>query len=345
MRGKIKMANYTRLDVLNMMIQTGLVPLFYHKNTETGKKIIDACAAGGARLIEFTNRGDFAIQVFSQLAPYCAEKHPGLVLGVGSIVDAPTAALFIAHGANFVVGPTLVPEIARLCNRRKIAYLPGCGSLNEISQAEELGAEIVKIFPGNSVGGPDFIKTVLGPCPWSRLLPTGGVDATPESVGAWIKVGAACVGMGSNLLAKDHILEEKWEAISEGVANVLQWVREARGEPVFQGIEHMGLYPKGEVTSQQMVEWYSGKFGFKFSEGNSSFFLFGSGNGRLEICKEPITDRVHVAVRVSNFEKAVHMLQDCGIEIEEMKIKSSVKSVFLKEPDPAGNLVHLFWSQ
>jgi 2-dehydro-3-deoxyphosphogluconate aldolase/(4S)-4-hydroxy-2-oxoglutarate aldolase len=339
------MTAITRLDVLNTMIQTGLVPLFYNNNVETGKKIIDACAAGGAHLIEFTNRGDFAIQVFNHLAPYCAEKHPGFILGVGSIVDAPTAALFIAHGANFVVGPTLVPEISQLCNRRKIAYLPGCGSLNEISQAEELGAEIVKIFPGNSVGGPDFIKAVLGPCPWSRLLPTGGVDATPESVGAWIKVGAACVGMGSNLIAKDLVLEEKWEAISEKVADVLQWVREARGEPIFQGIEHVGLYPNGEVTSKKMVEWYQKKFGFKFSEGNSSFFLSGSGTGRLEISKEPVTDRVHLAVCVSNFERAVSLLQENGVELEAVKIKPNVKSVFLKEPDPAGNMVHLFWSK
>nr|MBA3871951.1 bifunctional 4-hydroxy-2-oxoglutarate aldolase/2-dehydro-3-deoxy-phosphogluconate aldolase [Anaerolineae bacterium] len=161
------MARHTRLEVLNAAVEDGFIPIFYNRDVETTQQIVMACAAGGIRLIEFTNRGDFAHRVFEEIAGYFAEHDPRVMLGVGSIVDAPTAALYIANGANFIVGPIFNAEIARLCNRRKIAYLPGCSTLGEISEAEEFGAEIVKVFPGESVGGPDFIKAILGPCPWT----------------------------------------------------------------------------------------------------------------------------------------------------------------------------------
>jgi 2-dehydro-3-deoxyphosphogluconate aldolase/(4S)-4-hydroxy-2-oxoglutarate aldolase len=222
------MASFTRIEVYTAMIESGLVPLFYHKDLETAKKIVQACGAGGARLIEFTNRGDFALQVFSQLVPYCRENLPEMILGVGSVTDAATAALYIAHGANFIVSPMLVAEIATLCNRRKIPYMPGCGTLSEISHAEELGAEIVKIFPGDAVGGPKFVKAVLGPCPWTRLMPTGGVEATEESISAWIKAGVSCVGMGSDLIVKSLVAEGKWDSISKRVSSVLGWIQAAR---------------------------------------------------------------------------------------------------------------------
>jgi 2-dehydro-3-deoxyphosphogluconate aldolase / (4S)-4-hydroxy-2-oxoglutarate aldolase len=178
-------------------------------------------------VIEFTNRGDFAPQVFLDLSMYFAQANPDMILGVGSVIDAPTAAMYIAYGANFVVGPILNPEIARLCNRRKIAYAPGCGSASEISQAEELGVEIVKVFPGTSVGGPGFVKSVLGPCPWTRIMPTGGVAATQENIQAWFEAGAACVGMGSKLIRKDLVAARDWEAITQNVRQVLAWIQGA----------------------------------------------------------------------------------------------------------------------
>ena len=222
------MARFDRLTVLNKMIDLGLVPVFYNGDVEVAKKIVAACAAGGAQVVEFTNRGDFAPQVFLELSQYFAKADPSVILGVGSVIDAPTAALYIAYGANFVVGPTLNPEIARLCNRRKIAYSPGCGSASEISQAEELGVEIVKVFPGKSVGGPDFVKSVLGPCPWTRIMPTGGVDATEESIKAWFQAGVSCVGMGSKLIRKDLVADGNWTEITRLVRQVLDWIKEAR---------------------------------------------------------------------------------------------------------------------
>ncbi len=222
------MAQHTRLHILDTMVKTGLIPVFYNPDADTAKKIIDTCITGGVRVIEFTNRGDFAINVFTELRQYYKETNPELIMGVGSVIDAPTAALYIANGADFVVGPILNPEVARLCNRRKVAYSPGCGTASEISQAEELGVEIVKIFPGSAVGGPAFVKAVKGPCPWTRIMPTGGVDATEESIRAWFEAGVACVGMGSKLITRQNIQDGNFAAISERCAQVLQWISRYR---------------------------------------------------------------------------------------------------------------------
>jgi 2-dehydro-3-deoxyphosphogluconate aldolase/(4S)-4-hydroxy-2-oxoglutarate aldolase len=226
------MARYSRLEVLNTVVELGLVPVFYNPDLEVARQIVGACRDGGARVVEFTNRGDFAFQVFAALAQHAAEAEPDVILGVGSVIDAPTAALYISAGANFVVGPVLNPEVARLCNRRKIAYMPGCGSASEISQAEELGVEIVKVFPGKAVGGPGFVKSVLGPCPWTRIMPTGGVDATEENIRAWFEAGVTCVGMGSRLIAKELVAAGDFDAISKKAAQVLAWIKDARGETV-----------------------------------------------------------------------------------------------------------------
>ena len=224
------MAKYDRMTVLNAIFDTGIVPVFYNKDTETTIEIIKACAAGGVRTVEFTNRGDFAYQVFSEANKYFLDAGTDVIMGVGSIADAPTAALYIANGANFVVGPLLNPEVARLCNRRKIAYSPGCGSVTEIAQAEELGVEIVKVFPGSEVGGPAFVKSVLGPCPWTRIMPTGGVDATRESLEGWFKAGVAAVGAGSKLVTKDLVDAKDWAGLTSKVKQSIDWVKEIRAE-------------------------------------------------------------------------------------------------------------------
>jgi 2-dehydro-3-deoxyphosphogluconate aldolase/(4S)-4-hydroxy-2-oxoglutarate aldolase len=222
------MSKFDRLTVLKTMLSSGLVPVFYEADIEVANQIVKAVYDGGARLLEFTNRGDRAIHVFSKLIEHVESTFPSLVLGVGSIVDEATAALYVANGANFVVGPALNPRVAKLCNRRKIAYSPGCGSVSEISAAEELGVEIVKIFPGGQVGGPAFVKAVLGPMPWTRIMPTGGVEATKESVQDWIRAGAACLGMGSNLIRKELVRAGEFTSISQNVRQVLSWIAEAK---------------------------------------------------------------------------------------------------------------------
>jgi 2-dehydro-3-deoxyphosphogluconate aldolase/(4S)-4-hydroxy-2-oxoglutarate aldolase len=227
-RREALMAKTDRLTVYRTMLDSGLVPLFYHPDVDVAQSVARAVADGGAVVLEFTNRGENALPVFAGLKSYLERESSPLILGVGSVVDAPTAALYLAHGADFVVGPVLNPEIARLCNRRKIAYIPGCATTTEISSAEELGAEIVKVFPGSTLGGPKFIRSVLAPMPWARIMPTGGVDATCENITDWIQAGAACLGMGSKLIRKDLVASQEYAAITGQVREVLSWIQEAR---------------------------------------------------------------------------------------------------------------------
>ncbi len=224
------MARFDRLEVLNEIMRIGLVPLFYHADVEVAQRIVAACRAGGARVVEYTNRGDNAYRVFANLVSHFAQVDPSVILGIGSVLDPATAALYIASGANFVVGSVLNPEVARLCNRRKVPYTPGCASPSEISQAEELGVEIVKVFPGCAVGGPDFVKAVLGPTPWTRMMPTSGVEPTEESIRAWFQAGVAAVGMGSKLVRKEWVEAGDYDAIAAQTAQVIAWIRQVRGE-------------------------------------------------------------------------------------------------------------------
>jgi len=336
------MARFLKHEVVSKILDIGIVPVFYNKDFEISKKIVEACANGGAKVIEFTNRGDFAYQVFTELAKWCSEALPEVALGVGLVIDPGTAALYINSGAKFVVGPVLNPEIAKVCNRRKVAYSPGCGSVSEISLAEELGVDIVKIFPGAEVGGPSFVKNLLGPCPWAKIMPTGGVDATWDSISSWINAGTAALGMGSKLITKELIAANDFEGIQRKVEECIWWVKRARGQSLFLGIEHVGLYPMKTATATEIADWYANLFGFKKNEGTSSFFISGQGTGRIEGMKEPMEIPCHIAIRVSNFEEACKYLTEHGVQLDEPKIKKGVKAAFLKEPDKAGNRVHLF---
>jgi 2-dehydro-3-deoxyphosphogluconate aldolase/(4S)-4-hydroxy-2-oxoglutarate aldolase len=223
------MAKLARLEVLQAILESGLVPTFRHEQPETALSIARALAAGGARAIELLARWDGAIDVFRAIVPALRRDHPRLAIGIGSMVDAPTTALYLALGADFVVGPGLNPRIARLCNRRKIAYLPGCGTVSEISQAEELGCEIVKLFPSSAMNGPEFVRSLRGPMPWSRVMPTGnGVAFTESSVRDWIAAGACAVGMGDALTEPRTIAASDFATISARTRQALAWIAAAR---------------------------------------------------------------------------------------------------------------------
>jgi 2-dehydro-3-deoxyphosphogluconate aldolase/(4S)-4-hydroxy-2-oxoglutarate aldolase len=222
------MSRFRRLEVLNKIEAVGLVPVFYEPDLAVAKKIVTACAEGGALVVEMTNRGDHAPEVFRELERYCRAEHPAVILGVGTVVDAPTAALYISYGAAFVVGPVLDRETAVLCNKRKIAYLPGCGSATEIHEAESLGVEICKIFPGDSVGGPEFVRAVKGPCPWTSIMPTGGVDPSPESLAAWFGAGITAAGIGSKLITKEAVKAGDFAAVASKVKYTIALIDEIR---------------------------------------------------------------------------------------------------------------------
>ncbi len=216
------MARFSRIEVAQMMKETGMVPVFYHQDIEVCKAVVKACYDGGVRLFEFTNRGDFATLVFAELNKWTIENCPEMIMGVGSIVDEGTAAMYIALGTNFVVAPLIDEATARVCNKRKIAWSPGCGSVTEIGKAHELGAEVVKIFPGSQVGGPSFVKAVKGPMPYASIMPTGGVSPTKENLKQWFEAGVTCVGMGSQLFPKDVLLEKNYSYITDKCKEALE---------------------------------------------------------------------------------------------------------------------------
>jgi len=222
------MAKFNKAAVLASIEATGMVPVYYDADVQRAKAVVKACYDGGVRLFEFTNRGDFAIDVFKEVVKYALTECPDMIVGVGSVVDAPTAALFIGYGANFVVGPCLNEEVARLCNRHLILYVPGCGSVSEISKAHELGCDVVKIFPAGQVGGPDFIKNVKAPMPWANIMATGAVEPTAENLKAWFSAGAYCVGMGSKLFPKEALQRGEWQTVEQLCREALSYIADGK---------------------------------------------------------------------------------------------------------------------
>ncbi len=218
------MAQFTRYEVLTEIYKSSMIPLFYNDDIEISKKIVQACYQGGARLLEFTHRGDFAHEVFRELISFANHSLPGMILGVGSISDAASASYYLMNGANFIVTPVYREDIAILCNRRKVLWSPGCGSLTEIAKAEEMGADLVKLFPGN-IYGPEFVKAVKGPQPWTHIMPTGGVTTEETNLKSWFDAGVSCVGLGSKLITKEIIDNQAYEELAKRVEKTLQLIQ------------------------------------------------------------------------------------------------------------------------
>jgi len=222
------MARFTRIEVALKMKETGMIPVFYHKDAEVCKNVVKACYDGGIRVFEFTNRGDFAHEVFNEINKWAIKACPEMIMGVGSVIDQGTASLYIQLGTNFIVSPLIDEDMAKVCNRRKIAWSPGCGSVTEINRAHELGAEVVKIFPGSSVGGPDFVSGVKGPTPWASIMPTGGVSPDEANLKGWFKAGVHCVGMGSQLFPKEMIESGNYQAITDKCSEALAIIQKLK---------------------------------------------------------------------------------------------------------------------
>jgi 2-dehydro-3-deoxyphosphogluconate aldolase/(4S)-4-hydroxy-2-oxoglutarate aldolase len=221
------MARFDNLAVMAKIGETGMVPVFYHKDVEVACNVLKACYEGGVRAFEFTNRGDFAHEVFTEVIKYAAKECPEMAVGVGSVVDAPTASLYMQLGACFVVGPLFNPDVAKVCNRRNVPYVPGCGSVSEVGFAQEAGCFLCKIFPGD-VLGPKLVKGLLAPMPWSKLMVTGGVEPTEDNLKAWYKAGVYCVGMGSKLFPKDKVEARDWNYVTEQCRNSLAIIKSVR---------------------------------------------------------------------------------------------------------------------
>jgi 2-dehydro-3-deoxyphosphogluconate aldolase/(4S)-4-hydroxy-2-oxoglutarate aldolase len=338
--GMLRLMKY---EVVTKILDIGLIPTFYEEDLEVAKKIVEACAEGGAKVVEFTNRGRLAYQVFSELVKWKDKEYPEVMLGVGTIIEPNMASLYINSGANFIVGPNFNPDVAKICNRYKIVYIPGCSTPTEISMAEEMGAEIIKIFPAE-VLGPQFIKHILGPSPWTKMMPSGGIKATKEDIIKWIKAGAVAVNLGTDLIRKDLVKAGDFDAIKKKIEECIKWIREARGVPIFLGIEHIAIYPTETANATQIVDWYAENFGFTKEERQTSIMLSGKSGGKIEVMKKYEKDtRAHIAVYVSDFEAAYNSLKGKGVELEEPIIEPDYKVVYFKKPDPAGNKVHIIF--
>lgn len=222
------MAKFDKAAVTNKLAAAPMVPVFYHKDAEVAKAVVKACYDGGVRLFEFTNRGDFAHEVFAEVVKFAAKECPEMAMGVGSVVDAPTASLYMQLGACFVVGPLFNPEISKVCNRRCVAYVPGCGSVSEVGFAQESGCDICKLFPGD-VLGPKMVKGLMAPMPWSKIMVTGGVEPTEENLAGWFKAGAFAVGMGSKLFPGDKVAAGDWAYVTEKCREAFGYIAKIKG--------------------------------------------------------------------------------------------------------------------
>ncbi len=223
------MARFNKVQVITAMRATGMVPVFYHKDAEVVKNVVKACYDGGVRVFEFTNRGDFAHEVFNEVNKWVIENCPEMIMGVGTVIDPATAALYLQLGANFIVGPNFNPAICEVCNRRLVPYSPGCGSVSEINNAQAMGCDVTKVFPAGNVGGPSFVKNVMAPLRWSNIMVTGGVAPDEENLTNWIKAGVLCVGMGSKLFPKETVAAQNWQAITDKCVEALGYIAKARG--------------------------------------------------------------------------------------------------------------------
>ena len=219
------MSKFRKIDTISIIRGTGIVPVFYNADVELTKKVVKACYDSGIRAFEFTNRGDGAHRVFKEVISFVRAECPEMAFGAGTILDAPTAALYLQLGADFLVSPCLVDEVAPLCNRRGVPYSPGCGTVSEIVHAMELGCDLVKVFPAGTVGGPAFVKNVLGPLPWAMIMCTGAVEPTEENLTAWAKSGVTAVGMGSKLFPKEVLKAGDWASVSALCAKCLDWFK------------------------------------------------------------------------------------------------------------------------
>lgn len=334
------MANFYKSQVITAMRKQGLVPVFYHKDKDTVFSIIEACTKGGSRIVEFTNRGEGAADLFGEVLKICRKQYPQLILGVGSIKDEVTTGIYISKGADFVVGPTFNPEVAKICNRHVISYSPGCGSATEISNAEASGAEIIKVFPGDSVGGEGFFKAVHGPSPRTQMMPTGGVDITAKSISQWLKIGGAtALGIGSKLIRKDMVESGNFKGIEENVRSTLHIIQVVRANQlskkgiIFKGIHHFAL-PASDMANT--VELFEKILGFsKTREPASTFFIGTSIGTLLEVGpSETVKENGHIALEVTDIDMAMEILRAKGIEFDgEIGVSSDgrIKGVYLKE--------------
>ncbi len=334
------MANFYKSEVVTVMREQVLVPVFYNPDKEVVLGIIAACARGGSRLVEFTNRGEGAADLFGEVIKVCRTKYPTLMVGVGSVRDEVTAGIYIGKGADYVVGPTFNPKIAEICNRHAVSYSPGCGSATEINNAEACGSEIIKVFPGAQVGGPGFFKAVHGPASRTQMMPTGGVDVTAESIHDWLSTGkASALGIGSKLVRKDLVAKKDFAGIEDVVRKALGTIRAVRAKMlaqegvIFVGVQSVGVPTEDVSAAANLLGDVAGLTVTKCS--GSTARVAGRAGASLELGSDAdVGENGYLSVEVTDIDKALEVLAGSGIRPDgkpEVSSGGAVKSVCLAE--------------
>lgn len=214
------------MNILSKVVATGMVPVFFHPEPKTACRVVETSYRAGVRAFEFTNRGEEAPDVFQELV-HLKSHLPELALGIGTVMNPEEAETFVKIGADFIVSPILDKKVGTYCQSQSIPWIPGCATLTEIIEAVNHGAELVKIFPAQ-VLGPSFVKSVLGPCPDLKIMPTGGVKPTLDNLKAWFDAGVYCVGMGSQLFSREFLQADNQEQLSQKLRSTLEIIQGLR---------------------------------------------------------------------------------------------------------------------
>jgi 2-dehydro-3-deoxyphosphogluconate aldolase / (4S)-4-hydroxy-2-oxoglutarate aldolase len=217
----------TKNELLKLIPEQGVLPLYFYKDTEVSIEVLKALYNAGIRAVEYTNRGEAALQNFKKMREVCDKELKGMYLGVGTIKNASMAQTFIDAGANYIICPGLIEEVATVADKNNMLWVPGCMTPSEIICAENMGAKMIKLFPGNILG-PAFMSAIKELFPGLLFMPTGGVDLDKENISGWFKAGVCAVGMGSKLVSK-NLLEQKdyakIEALTKHVMDIVKSVR------------------------------------------------------------------------------------------------------------------------
>ena len=224
------MKQYSKEKVYEVLTAQGVLPMFCHEDIYVCKSLLQAVYDAGARVVEFTNRKPNSLEVFNTLKKYADKKMPGLLLGAGTVMNVKEAKAFAKLDAGFIISPVIDKGVAKFCKEEKIFWCPGAATLTEIVHAQDLGAGLVKLVPAVQLGGPEFVKAVMAPCPWIKIMPTGGVNMEAENLLAWFQSGVKCVGIGSQLFSKDIIENGKYDLVTMQLSQMLQTVKAIRKE-------------------------------------------------------------------------------------------------------------------
>jgi len=215
-------------EILDLVKAQGVLPLFFYKDTDVSIEVLKALYSAGIRSVEYTNRGEAALKNFREMRKVCDSELKGMTLGVGTIKNAEMAKAFIDAGTDYIISPGLVEDAIKVADEHDMLWVPGCMTPTEIIRAEQLGAKLVKLFPGNILG-PGFLSAIKELFPNLLFMPTGGVEAEKENLTGWFKAGVSAVGLGSKLITKTALENKDYEGIKAGTIKALELIKEVRG--------------------------------------------------------------------------------------------------------------------